>query len=351
MTAGFWSPLPPARTGVADYAATLLPALRRCGKVVVNGPGAVNLYHIGNNRLHADIYRRALEEPGVVVLHDALLQHLFLGTLGEQAYVDEFVYNYGSWHEQLGQDLWRTRAASGMRGEYYEYPMLKRLVERSHAVVVHNPAAASIVGRHGPATPVVEIPHLFCQPHHGSARESYHFAIFGYLRESKRVLPALRAFQSVQTRYPHATFLLAGQFASTDLERAAAPLLAQPGVTRRGHLPEDDFWEIAAATRVCVNLRYPTAGETSGIMIRLMGLGKPVMVTAGQEVSRIPECACLRVDAGPAEEEMMEAYMAWSLREPAAGREIGARAAAHIREFHAADRIARLYWETLLKHR
>ena len=35
VTVGFYSPLPPARTGVADYAAALLAALRRLGPVEV----------------------------------------------------------------------------------------------------------------------------------------------------------------------------------------------------------------------------------------------------------------------------------------------------------------------------
>src|SRR5207253_9475044 len=38
----------------------------------------IALYHLGNNALHAAIYRRALDEPGVVVLHDAVLQHFLL---------------------------------------------------------------------------------------------------------------------------------------------------------------------------------------------------------------------------------------------------------------------------------
>ena len=99
MTVGFHSPLPPAATGVAEYAATLLAALRERGEVV---PGArdagVHLYHLGNNQLHREIYRRALEKPGVVVLHDAVLHHFLLGSLDREAYIEEFVYNYGEWH-------------------------------------------------------------------------------------------------------------------------------------------------------------------------------------------------------------------------------------------------------------
>ena len=33
MTVGFYSPMPPARTGVADYAAALVAELRRHGRV------------------------------------------------------------------------------------------------------------------------------------------------------------------------------------------------------------------------------------------------------------------------------------------------------------------------------
>ena len=102
MTAGFFSPLPPARTGVADYAAALLTELRRHGRVeVAPAHSDAALYHLGNNGLHAEIYRRAMASPGVVVLHDAVLNHFFLGQLSETGYVDEFVYNYGEWNRDL----------------------------------------------------------------------------------------------------------------------------------------------------------------------------------------------------------------------------------------------------------
>src|SRR5438105_9399040 len=146
MTVGFHSPLPPARTGVADYSAILLTALRALGPVAVSPARAdVHLYHVANNTLHWDIYCRALADPGVVVLHDALLQHLFMGALDEPTYVDEFVYNYGEWSRDLARELWLGKASSGLRPAYYRYPMLKRLAGRSLAIVVHNPAAARIV--------------------------------------------------------------------------------------------------------------------------------------------------------------------------------------------------------------
>src|SRR6185295_19546042 len=72
MTVGFFSPLPPSATGVADYSAALLEAMRKQGRVEVDAQRSdVSLYRIGNNHLHREIYARALSQPGVAVLHDA----------------------------------------------------------------------------------------------------------------------------------------------------------------------------------------------------------------------------------------------------------------------------------------
>jgi glycosyltransferase involved in cell wall biosynthesis len=317
----------------------------------LNAPGDVDLYHAGNNQLHRPMYEAALRRPGVVVLHDAVLQHFFLGWLDERAYVDEFVYNYGVWHADLAHDLWRRRARSGQDPRYFEYPMVRRVAESARAVVVHNPGAAAIVRAHAPRTRVVEIPHLFVPPSHppslgermrlrqrlGVPPETALFGIFGHLRESKRLMPLFRAFARLGRE---AVLMVAGEFASADLARAAESELRMTGVLRVPYLPESGFWRHAAAVDACVSLRYPSAGETSGITIRLMGIGRPVLVTECPETSEFPADACLRVDAGPAEEEMLATYLLWIARNRWAGEEIGRRAAAHIAARHNIDLVA-----------
>ena len=362
MTVGFESPLPPARTGVADYAATLLGALRQRGTIEVAPRRAdVRLYHLGNNQLHRKTYQRALERPGIVVLHDAVLQHLFLGSVDERQYVEEFVYNYGEWRRELARELWRDRASSGSHHRYYAYPMLRRIAETAHAVIVHNPAAARMVREHAPHAQVVEIPHLFAPPPTPDAAEvirfrstlglaprSFLFGVFGYLRESKRILSILRSFRMVHRELPQTALLLAGEFASRDLARAVEPLLRkQPGTMRLGHLPEREFWLAASASDVCINLRHPAAGETSGIAVRLMGIGKAVMVTDGEESSRYPETACFRIAHGVAETASLTEHSKLAASLPQTTREIGRRASGHVQTFHSLERVADQYWETL----
>ena len=361
MKVGYFSPLPPARTGVADYGATLLSWLRQLGTVEIAPKKCdVALYHVANNTLHRDIYRRALEHPGVVVLHDAVLQHLMLGMLDATEYLDEFVYNYGEASRKLGSELWQQRARSGADARYFARPMLKRIATASRAIIVHNPAAAKRVHEHAPHARVFEIPHLFEQPTVPSREETTRFraslgltpenlliGTFGHQRESKRLAVLMRAFHSARRAHPGVRLLLSGEFVSAAFEHAIAPLPDDPGVIRTGYLPESEFWRYAAATDVCVNLRYPSAAETSGIGIRMMGIGKPVVFTAGEALARIPANACLRLEAGPGEERMLEDYIVWLAGNREAGVEIGRRAAAHIAHCHAPEKIAREYWDIL----
>lgn len=360
MKVGFFSPLPPASTGVADYSEALLRAMRRLGPVVVGRDGDIALYHVGNNQLHSAIYRHALEKPGVTVLHDAVLQHFFLGSLDHAGYTQEFVYNYGEWTRDLAEDLWKNRARSAAGSRYFEFPMLKRISEASRALIVHNPAAAAMVRRHAPEARIFEIPHFFEAPALGAPADTVRFraelgwkprtlivGVFGHLRESKRLPVILRAMKRAWDHGADARLLVAGEFVSRDLERALQPCFNDPRILRVGHLPEPDFWRFAAATDLCVNLRYPAAGESSGIAVRMMGIGKPVVFTTGEEIARIPENACLRVDAGAAEEEMLASTILWLAADLEAAKEIGKRAARHIAEEHALEKVAARYWEIL----
>ena len=374
MTVGFHSPLPPARTGVADYSAALLRALRKLGDVRPNANLAdVHLYHIGNNRLHGAIYRQAIERPGVAVLHDAVLQHLFLGSFTEGEYVDEFVYNYGEWHRDRGRELWRERAASAADERYFRYPMLKRIATTSRAVVVHNPGAADLVRQHAPEANIAVIPHLFDPPPEidplatidfrrklGIPMDAYLFGVFGFLRESKRLLPVLETFIRLHQAFPEESkprpaMLVAGDFVSSDLARACAPLLDAPGGVRNAiyrvpYLSERNFWIAASAVDACINLRVPAAGETSGIAIRLMGIGKPVLLTEAQENSTFQQASFFPVPSGVAESAALFDYMGILALNRVMSREIGRIAADHIGREHALGRISQLYWELLCKN-
>ena len=93
---GFLAPLPPAKTGVATYSASVLEGLRRIGfrdshdmdvvwPIEPKHEGIVpwyslGIYQLGNNvEFHRDIYRFACQAPGLIVLHDLALDDFVRG--------------------------------------------------------------------------------------------------------------------------------------------------------------------------------------------------------------------------------------------------------------------------------
>ena len=134
--------------------------------------------------------------------------------------------------------------------------------------------------------------------------------------------------------------ILAGSFVSADLQRSV-------GMEATGPLSKQEFWRAAHSVDVCVNLRYPSAHETSGIGVLLMGIGKPVIFTAGKELARLPENMHLSVEHGPCEEEELSELLIWLANNREAGRMIGQNAANHIAKEHSLERVAARYWEVL----
>ena len=125
MKVAYFSPLPPEETGIADYSALLLPALRERVDVQVVRRGArkpprgtdVALYHVGNNPdAHAWIVDALRRAPGVVVLHDFVLHHLVAGmTLARgkrDAYLDLLEREHGLPGRLLGYAVMEKRIPS-----------------------------------------------------------------------------------------------------------------------------------------------------------------------------------------------------------------------------------------------
>ena len=112
------------------------------------------------------------------------------------------------------------------------------------------------------------------------------FGVFGYLRESKRLFSVLDAFGSCAAPARPAGCwwpAISSRATSSALRRPCSPPPESCGIP---YLPEAEFWTAAAAVDACINLRYPAAGETSGIAVRLMGIGKPVLLTDANENAR-----------------------------------------------------------------
>ena len=89
---------------------------------------------------------------------------------------------------------------------------------------------------------------------------------------------------------------------------------------------------------VVVNLRYPASGETSGIGLRMMGIGKPVLTSDGEG---------LEVPAGVGEEERLAETMRECAEHPGRVREYGLAVRERVRREHDLGVVAERYMAVL----
>ena len=361
MRLAFVSPLPPSPTGVAEYSASIVGELRRRDFVDASESMSalklqdydVRLYQVGKNRLHDGAYEAALRVPGIVELHDATVHHLLLSRLDRAAYVEEFVYNYGEWARVLAGQMWERRSQAPSEELYFGHPLLRRVLEKAEKIVVHNPGAAARAREANPEVEVVQIPHYiepaqaFTAEEIASVRRRFRvpeggilISSFGYHRPPKRLQSMLLAAEGLDP--PH-RILIAGDFVSPTYEASLEGLMQKTDTIRLPHVPDQELARLVAATDVCVNLRWPTAGETSGFVMKLMAAGKPVLVTDCDENADLPDNAVLKIEPGINEPLVIrEALRVLTLR-PELRLAMGELARQHVLREHSLDKVGEHY--------
>jgi SAM-dependent methyltransferase len=110
-----------------------------------------------------------------------------------------------------------------------------------------------------------------------------------------------------------------------------------------GFAPIEDFVGYMAACDVVLNLRYPTVGESSGSMLRALGLGKAVLVSDVGAFHEYPDEICFKVPVGPGEEQYIFEYLNLLVSRPEFARSMGARARQWVARECSWDAVAARY--------
>jgi glycosyltransferase involved in cell wall biosynthesis/SAM-dependent methyltransferase len=365
MRIAFFSPLPPTRSGIADYSAALLEPLSKivhvdtfCDKSHFDpSQYDIAVYQLGNNPHHELAYEAALRHPGVVVMHEANLHHLIAHLTivrGDwDAYLKEVEFDAGDEAHRYAAEFVRTIK----RPPDYDIPMLKRVLSNSRAAIVHSAGVENQLRAHGFAGPVGRIPHgawlldgerLKYRTRLGLTEAAPLAGIFGFLKPYKRIAESLRAFRRLIRVNPDAKMILVGE---AHPELPLADMIRSLGLSAHvRHLsfaPIEDFNGYMSACDVVLNLRYPTVGESSGTLLRALGLGKAVVVSDVGSFGEYPDEICLKAPVDASEEDHIFEYLNLLFSRPDVAQSLGARARLWVERECSWESVARRYADFL----
>src|SRR5712672_387084 len=153
MRIAWFSPFPPARTGIAGYSSDALAALDDPGLTIdpvgegdahdfvwrhKRAPYDLVVYQLGNSSWHDFIWGYLFRYPGLVVLHDARLHHARASQLLRARRVDDYRREF-AWHHPEASPAATELAVEGLGGPaFYLWPMTKGVIDSARVVAVHN---------------------------------------------------------------------------------------------------------------------------------------------------------------------------------------------------------------------
>lgn len=378
MKLNWFSPVPPARSAIAENLLALLPAMAKKADITVwvhepnwaadleaharviqykpdSLPWAeinaadMTIYHLGNHpEFHAPIWRVYRQQPGIVVLHDLSLQHLFAGMvfdnlgLSRGEYADMMQFH----HAAIGREA-AVAVLSGLRRAddiAQDCPLTGAAVDNALGVAVHTDAGASRV-RLCTTVPVVYVP-LFPPAENGSRNkatqpsqrnaEVFRIIMFGYLGPNRRLNSILTALRDFPQKH---RFHLDIYGTITD-GRTVRQAIAQFGlgdvVTVHGFVPADELTNALSCSHLALNLRDPTMGEASASQLRIWQHELPSLVTDTGWYATLPPGTVATVRR-TAELEDIRAHLTKFLAEPETYRAIGRQGRKYLQERHTVE--------------
>jgi glycosyltransferase involved in cell wall biosynthesis len=292
--------------------------------------------------------------PGVVVLHEFVLHHLrmwmALNAGRGGAYMEAMEQTYGA----AGRALARRVLVGQHPLAMFDYPLVEEALGRATAVIVHSAYMAGRVAAIRPDVPLAVVPmgvplpplvdRQAARARLGLDPDEFIVSSVGHLNPYKRISVVLRAFKALVMQVPRARYLLVGSPSPNfNVGRMLGLLGLEAQVQVVGYAPPAQFADFLAASDVCANLRYPTAGETSAALLRIMGAGLPVLVSDTGAFTELPDAAVGKVDIGGIEEEVLLEYLLLLARRPEVRAAMGHAARRYIATGHSLVAAARGY--------
>ena len=345
LRAEIWSPLPPLASGIADYVEEQIETLDRELDLTLcaENPGlvdqalraryrviapsesdgvAMRVYHVGNSPLHGFIYREALRIPGVVVLHEWNLHELLLSFAVTSNDFDDYRRQMRREHGEKGSVAAGTIASAlGGRNWTSVFPLNAEILARALGVVCLSGSTAAKASARVPGTPLLHLPHHALLRANAASRKEAR-ARLGFDETARIVLaPGLGTAAKSLDVARAACLSIGGRVQNVMLVTVGGGSGSVVDASERslGRVDLATLGDALLAADVVLALRFPSRGETSGVLMRALAAGRAAVVSSGSAADEdLPEGVVARVNPGPDEARELGAVLEFLLNDGAA---------------------------------
>lgn len=346
----FISPLPPERSGIADYSAELLRALSQIYDidVIVNQPEIsdtwikaclpvrqVNwfikhfnrydrlLYHIGNSLFHLHMFDLLDRFPGVVVLHDFFLSsakaHLDLKGQLPSTWVPELYLSHGY------LAVWERFHIPDSMDVVYKYPCNFSTIKKAVGIITHSAHSAQLAQdwydlelddfwKIVPLlrAPIGETDKMMARVKLGLSKDDFIVCCFGMIAPTKLNHDLIRAWLSSKlAKDIHCQLIFVGEKHDGDYGKKLEDVIhknsLKSSILLTGWVDAETFRHYLASADMAVQLRTNSRGETSAAILDCMNFGLPTIVNANGSIAELPRDSVWMLPDGFNDSELIEA--------------------------------------------
>jgi len=385
----FVSPMPPEKTGVADYAVRVLPTLLPYFDVDVivqqervSLPPALSglacrdaawlrahadeyehiVYQFGNSPFHSHMLPLLQAHPGVVVLHDfflsSMLMHEQVSGAMPGAYHQALLHAHGYAALQAGL------TPDGMLAARDAYPCNLDILQQASHVIVHSEYARTLARQwYGPLAggdwSMAQLPRAVPELRDraaarqalGIAPDSFLVCNFGFVAPTKHCLELLQAWlDSTLHRDQRCELVFVGANHGGDYGQQMNDTIraanTQGRVRISGWTSDEDYLRYLQAADIGVQLRTTSRGETSGTVLDCMIYQLPTIINANGAMAEFPADAAWMLPDLFTQDELVAALQ--TLRGDDDRRAALGRAGFELmRVRNSPERVGRMYQEAL----
>src|SRR4051812_9612331 len=305
-------------------------------------------YQMGNDpRYHHAIWHLSQRHPGIVILHDLMMQHFFSGLVFHARGMNRRQYlELVERHRGIkGRVLAETHVQGLLATEELAQrcPLTEAAIENALAVIVHSGAAYAALPDDtsvallplcvGMAMPDLDPPQV------RNAAEPYRLTVFGFLGPNRKLPLLLRALSTFPERGRFRLDIFGTMDGQEKMEELVCRLGISDSVALHGFKTASELDTALRQTDLVVNMRDPSMGEASGSQLHLWQYGLPSLVTQRAWYATLPEDTVEFVR--PEHEiEDIQRHLTEFLRDPERYRALGRNGRRHVAENHSIERYA-----------